>query len=477
MSAALQRLAKPESHPQQSLGAIGERSGRLGAEIADMAGIIGDLAGLGQLQTERARGAVAAARQLASTNESLGESMRDARASADNARTTLDQSATTISSTLARTSEKIGTLGDQALAVKASVEKVRDTIHLVQDASIAIQNIAQQTQMLALNAGIEAARAGVSGRGFAIIAEAVKSLADQIRVSTTTNHKHLEALAATLGDLFARAESNASLAQAAKAESSEAQGTIDTVRTLVDTVHQLTHNMDAMSQSVAQNTGSFEALREELKGLVGAVKGGTAKLAQAEARADSILGISEDFILFIAESGLETPDSPVIALCQATAAEVSEAFERAVAQGDISLADLFDENYVPIAGSNPQQMMTRFVGLTDRLLPPIQEGILGADPRIAFCAAIDRNGFLPTHNRQYSQPQGPDPVWNSANCRNRRIFNDRTGLSAGRSERPFLLQTYRRDMGGGNFVLMKDVSAPVTVRGRHWGGFRIGFKV
>jgi methyl-accepting chemotaxis protein len=30
-------------------------------------------------------------------------------------------------------------------------------------------------------------------------------------------------------------------------------------------------------------------------------------------------------------------------------------------------------------------------------------------------------------------------------------------------------------MGGGQFVLMKDASAPISVRGRHWGGFRMGF--
>ena len=49
--------------------------------------------------------------------------------------------------------------------------------------------------------------------------------------------------------------------------------------------------------------------------------------------------------------------------------------------------------------------------------------------------------------------------------------------SAGRNTKPFLLQTYRRDMGGGQFALMKDASAPIYVRGRHWGGFRIGYKV
>src|SRR5690606_7545130 len=122
------------------------------------------------------------------------------------------------------------------------------------------------------------------------------------------------------------------------------------------------------------------------------------------------------------------------------------------------------------------QMLTRFVAFTDRHLPALQEPVLEFDPRITFCAAIDRNGYLPTHNRVYSQRQGKDPVWNAANCRNRRIFNDRTGLGAGQSQKPFLLQTYRRDMGGGKFVLMKDCSAPIVVRGRHWGGFRIGYK-
>ncbi|MBL1845079.1 methyl-accepting chemotaxis protein, partial [Klebsiella pneumoniae] len=48
---------------------------------------------------------------------------------------------------------------------------------------------------------------------------------------------------------------------------------------------------------------------------------------------------------------------------------------------------------------------------------------------------------------------------------------------AARNTEAFLLQTYRRDMGNGTFVMMKDVSAPIYVRGRHSGGFRMGYKV
>jgi len=68
-------------------------------------------------------------------------------------------------------------------------------------------------------------------------------------------------------------------------------------------------------------------------------------------------------------------------------------------------------------------------------------------------------------------------VWNMANCRNRRIFDDPTGLGAGRNQtKAFLLKTYKRDMGGGVMAVMKDVSAPITVKGRHWGGLRMGYK-
>ena len=87
----------------------------------------------------------------------------------------------------------------------------------------------------------------------------------------------------------------------------------------------------------------------------------------------------------------------------------------------------------PIPNTNPPQITARFTNFTDRVLPAIQEPLLALDPRVVFCAAVDNNGYLPTHNIKFSKPQSADPVWNAANCRNRRLFNDRTGLAAGRN--------------------------------------------
>ena len=116
--------------------------------------------------------------------------------------------------------------------------------------------------------------------------------------------------------------------------------------------------------------------------------------------------------------------------------------------------------------------------LADQASTAAREASLAKDPRIAFRAMIDRNGYQPVHNNIYSHPQRPgDVAWNTGNSRNRRIFNDAAGLAAGRNQRAYLIQTYARDMGNGNMVMMREIDVPISVQGRHWGGFRTAYKL
>ncbi len=156
---------------------------------------------------------------------------------------------------------------------------------------------------------------------------------------------------------------------------------------------------------------------------------------------------------------------------------IAALFAGAIKDGEISEADLFDVNYLPLPNTNPVQYCNKALDFLERRLPEIQEPILALDPVIVFSAAVDRNGYLPVHNRKYSAPQGTDPVWNNANSRNRRIFDDVTGLMAGRNVQKVLSQTYPRDFGGGRVELIKDISAPIMVGGKHWGGLRMGAKI
>jgi len=153
-------------------------------------------------------------------------------------------------------------------------------------------------------------------------------------------------------------------------------------------------------------------------------------------------------------------------------------FENAVATGAISIEDMFDTNYVEIPGSNPLQHRTRILDWADRALPPFQEAFLAKDPRMVFCVMIDRNGYLPVHNKIYSHPQRPgDVAFNTANSRNRRIFNDPAGLAAGRNQSSFLIPRYGRGMGKGKTIMMREIDVPIRVNGRHWGGFRTAYKL
>lgn len=157
---------------------------------------------------------------------------------------------------------------------------------------------------------------------------------------------------------------------------------------------------------------------------------------------------------------------------------LTKIFENAVAGGAVTVDDLFDTDYVEIPGTNPVQYRTKMLDWAERALPPFQEAFLARDPRMAFCVAIDQNGYLPVHNKLYSHPQRPgDVAYNTANCRNRRIFNDPAGLAAGRNQRAYLIQTYARDMGSGTTVMMREIDVPIRVRGRHWGGFRTAYKL
>jgi methyl-accepting chemotaxis protein len=157
---------------------------------------------------------------------------------------------------------------------------------------------------------------------------------------------------------------------------------------------------------------------------------------------------------------------------------LTKIFEDAVSSGAISIDDMFDTDYVEIPGSNPVQHRTRILGWADRALPAFQEAFLAKDPRMAFSVMIDRNGYLPVHNKLYSHPQrSGDVAYNTANSRNRRIFNDAAGLAAGRNLRTYLIQSYARDMGNGKTVMMREIDVPIRVHGRHWGGFRTAYKL
>lgn len=369
--------------------------------------------------------------------------------------------------------EHIGRLVDAVTVMGEELRAFDGALQGIGHIAAEVGRIAQQTNLLALNAKIEASRAGAAGAGFAVVASEVKNLSNQASAATKQIATSVGTLSQRASRLLKTGGELVSQASLVRAGTSGLEQVLRVVDEALDGACGQTGNISESAGVVGEQVTSVEVSLATLSDEVGRA---TTALDDMRARIQQMVVISEVLMEVTASSGAETPDAPFLRLAVETADRVGAALEDALARGAITEPQLFARSYTPIAGSHPLQLLAPFTRLTDQLLPALQEPLLELEPRIAFAAAVDDHGYLPTHNLRFSQPQGRDPVWNAAHCRNRRMFDDRVGLAAGQNRRPMLLQTYRRDMGGGAFVMMKDASAPIFVRGRHWGGFRIGYK-
>jgi methyl-accepting chemotaxis protein len=463
-------LAATPSDSERLVDQLANRIGSLGVELADVAGNLKEVAGRVSSQSDRFGHLQKTAETMVAANHDIATASRAVHSASSDAVGEITQSRAVVETAVQHIAELIEAVG----RIERRLGSVGTALAQVAKVSGTIEAIAKQTNLLALNATIEAARAGAAGRGFAVVANEVKSLAEATRQATHLIGDTVRDLNGQVGNLISESGDASVRAKSAGEGAAQIQDIIVRVQSGFTAVGQ---EIDGVAKAATSNLSHCDMVISELGDLAKGVDLSSTDLKQADDRVARLLEGSEGLIALIADSGVETSDAPLIRVAIETAKRISVAFESAVERGDIRLEQLMDENYREIPGTDPKQYLTDYVALTDRILPPIQDPIQKSDPRIAFCVAWARSGYLPTHNPNYSLPQGPDPVWNNAHCRNRRLFNDRNVIKIAQNTKPFLLQTYRRDMGGGNFVLMKDLSSPIYVRGRHWGAFRIGFRL
>jgi methyl-accepting chemotaxis protein len=352
------------------------------------------------------------------------------------------------------------------------IDTITDQLREVGDAASRIGRIATQTHILALNASIEATKNVTDGRGFAVIADSVRTLASESAASAVSINTTLGALASSL-EVFrsdsAEADAHARSVQASTDAMSEfiseltgrAARVSDSAQTIEDTATASQEGTSHFVDSLSRLTEGIDRSQKEI--------------ARSRDRVASLLGSANVVLQDLSASGVRTVDTPYIEAAVDAAARAKAIFEDAVARGAITREDLFDENYIPIPGTDPLQLLTKFTGFAEKNVLPLMEAVHASLPDSVYCVAGDRNGYAPANTAEYSHPQGPDRAWNDAHCRNRRIFDNEVATRAAKNRGAPMIQVYRRDLGGGAFDIVKDAAAPIFVGSDHWGAFRIGY--
>jgi methyl-accepting chemotaxis protein len=237
--------------------------------------------------------------------------------------------------------------------------------------------------------------------------------------------------------------------------------------------------VDRQTEGIAHSTSMIQTSVDRVKaGLsdfaIDARENGGA-LVEAHQRLAHLELMSNTMLDTLANSGAEIDDTPMILKAQDVARRIAAVIEEGVQRGDIAIADVFDRNYQAVAGTNPPQYFTRFCDFADQHVRPILDATKLSDNRAIGCVIGDENGYLPTHLSERCRSQGDDPVWNDANCRNRRILIDEQTRIAHKSNNPATLMTYSMTLGDKR-IPVKNVYVPLWVNGRRWGNFELAYR-
>ncbi|MCS3833167.1 methyl-accepting chemotaxis protein [Aeromonas veronii] len=168
---------------------------------------------------------------------------------------------------VARTIEAIRTLADEIGNASGAVERLTHNANRINEVVNVINAISQQTNLLALNAAIEAARAGEQGRGFAVVADEVRTLASRTQQATVEIQQMIEELQAGTGALNEIMEKTVGRAASSQQLISEVGLDIEKLSNHSDAVlemsTQIATSSEEQSSVAAEITHNLDQVRHE----------------------------------------------------------------------------------------------------------------------------------------------------------------------------------------------------------------------
>jgi HAMP domain-containing protein len=147
------------------------------------------------------------------------------------------------------------------------------------------------------------------------------------------------------------------------------------------------------------------------------------------------------------------------------------ALEAGIDAGFMTIGDVLEPAYEEIKGFDfgDPRFHTKYDFYTDRTVVGFEDALLNSSPDFLYAVGGDINGYTPTHDSKFQQPLTGDRNKDLSGNRGKRKFWTAMHQGAARNLEKVLVQPYLRDTGESAW----DVSAPIFVKGRHFGAFRV----
>ena len=365
----------------------------------------------------------------------------------------------TVASTMRSTNQHIEHFSSTVSELHTSSMKINEIVSLIND-------ISDQTNLLALNAAIEAARAGEAGRGFAVVADEVRKLAEKVKTATQVIGQNTQSMINLVSDTSAKT-------QTIVGEVTRANSYIETsaadLSTMVGDFKRTTEQLTTISSAIYNLRESNQAIHHEVEEIRNHSVDISGRMKQCLVSAKTLRESTEDLQCTLSDfrtgnSKFDTLHDKCAGFRDAVLSVLQKLNDRGV--------NVFDQAYKDIPGSNPKRFTTAYDSQCDAELTRLYDDLLRDVPGLTYSLAVDNNGYAPAHNGAFSNAPSGDPAIDLVKCRHKRIFSDPVGIKLAKNQKSSLFQTYVRDTG----EILNDLSMPIVINGRHWGAVRIGFK-